>query len=62
LATFQKSIFSISRGEIEEKSEFLGLIVMQNLVKEETYPAIKSLHEAEINTVMVSTIQFFLLA
>ena len=29
------------RGELEEKSEFLGLIVMQNFVKEETYPAIK---------------------
>ena len=42
------------RADLEEKSEFLGLIVMQNLVKEETYPAIKSLHDADINTVMVT--------
>ena len=32
----------------------MGLIVMQNLVKEETYPAIKALHDADINTVMVT--------
>jgi cation-transporting ATPase 13A2 len=42
------------RPDLEEKAEFLGLIVMQNLVKEETYPAIKALHDADINTVMVT--------
>ena len=44
----------MSRGDLEQKAEFLGLIIMQNLVKQETYPAIKDLHEADINTVMVT--------
>ena len=44
----------MARGELEEKAEFLGLIIMQNSVKEETYPAIKALHDADINTVMVT--------
>ena len=42
------------RADLEEKAEFLGLIVMQNSVKEETFPAIKELHEADIVTVMVT--------
>jgi len=45
---------SLSRSELETDSEFLGLIIMQNLVKKETYGAIKELHDADINTVMVT--------
>ncbi len=44
----------LSRQELEEKSEFQGLIIMQNLVKEETYGAIRELHDADISTVMVT--------
>lgn len=49
-----KTVDDMSRSELEEKADFLGLIVMQNLVKDETYGAIKELHEADINTVMVT--------
>ncbi len=49
-----KDVDEMSRGELEEKCEFLGLIIMQNLVKQETYPAIEKLHEADIETVMVT--------
>ena len=41
-------INELSRGELEEKCEFLGLIIMQNLVKAETYPALVKLHDANI--------------
>lgn len=44
----------MSRNELEEKCDFLGLIIMQNLVKPETYGAIEKLHEADIETVMVT--------
>ena len=49
-----KEVDDLPRLELEQKSEFLGLIIMQNSVKEETYPAIKELHDADINTVMVT--------
>ena len=49
-----KEVDDMPRGELEQKAEFLGLIIMQNLVKEETYGAIKDLHDADINTVMVT--------
>ena len=42
------------RADLEEKAEFLGLIVMQNSVKEQTFGAIKALHDADIVTVMVT--------
>ena len=45
---------ALTRSELEEKAEFLGLIIMQNLVKKETYGAIKELHAADICTVMVT--------
>ena len=32
------AVDDLSRAQLEEKSEFLGLIIMQNLVKEQTYP------------------------
>lgn len=44
----------MSRADLEEKAEFLGLIVMQNSVKEQTFGAIKALHDADIVTVMVT--------
>ena len=47
-------INELSRGELEEKCEFLGLIIMQNLVKAETYPALEKLFQADIETVMVT--------
>ena len=49
-----KEVDDMSRGNLEQKAEFLGLIIMQNLVKQETYGAIKALHDADINTVMVT--------
>ena len=45
---------SVSRGELEQDSDFLGLIIMQNLVKKETYGAISELHAADIITLMVT--------
>jgi len=44
----------MARSQLEEKSDFLGLIIMQNLVKQETYGAIRELQEAQIGTVMVT--------
>ena len=44
----------LSRGQLEEGADFLGLIIMQNLVKRETYGAISELHAADINTLMVT--------
>ncbi|CAB4054635.1 ATP13A3_4_5 [Lepeophtheirus salmonis] len=44
----------IHRNDLEKDAVFLGLIIMQNLVKEETYAAIKDLHDADINSVMVT--------
>ena len=49
-----KEADEMARADLEEKAEFLGLIVMQNSIKEETYPAIKELHDADIITVMVT--------
>ena len=49
-----KEVDEMVRGDLEEKAEFLGLIIMQNSVKVETFPAIKALHDADINTVMVT--------
>ena len=39
---------------MEEGADFLGLIIMQNLVKKETYGAIAELHAADIVTLMVT--------
>lgn len=44
----------LSRTQLEEGSDFLGLIIMQNLVKKETYGAIAELHGADIVTLMVT--------
>merc|ERR1719300_401567 len=44
----------LSRSQLEEGSDFLGLIIMQNLVKKETYGAIAELHKADIVTLMVT--------
>jgi len=44
----------LNRGQLEEGSDFLGLIIMQNLVKKETYAAIAELHRADIVTLMVT--------
>ena len=44
----------LSRSQLEEGSDFLGLIIMQNLVKKETYGAIAELHNADIVTLMVT--------
>ena len=49
-----KEVDDLSRSELEQTCDFLGLIIMQNLVKEETYGAIKELHDADISTVMVT--------
>ena len=44
----------LTRTQLEEGADFLGLIIMQNLVKKETYGAIAELHEADITTLMVT--------
>ena len=44
----------LSRSQLEEGADFLGLIIMQNLVKKETYGAIAELHAADIVTLMVT--------
>ena len=44
----------LSRSQLEEGADFLGLIIMQNLVKKETYGAIAELHKADIVTLMVT--------
>ena len=49
-----REVDEMSRGELEEKCDFLGLIIMQNLVKKETYGALQKLHDADIETVMVT--------
>jgi len=49
-----KEVDGLQRGQLEEKCDFLGLIIMQNLVKQETYGAIKELQDADIGTVMVT--------
>ena len=36
----------LTRTQLEEGADFLGLIIMQNLVKKETYGAIAELHAA----------------
>ena len=38
----------MTRTELEQDSDFLGLIVMQNLLKKETFGAIAELHQVEI--------------
>lgn len=49
-----REVDELSRNALETEAEFLGLIIMQNLVKQETYGAIKELHDADIRTVMVT--------
>ena len=44
----------LTRGQLEEGSDFLGLIIMQNSLKKETYGAIAELHGADIVTLMVT--------
>merc|ERR1719242_1661190 len=44
----------LSRTQLEEGADFQGLIIMQNLVKKETYGAIAELHAADITTLMVT--------
>merc|ERR1719336_1747061 len=44
----------LTRTQLEEGADFLGLIIMQNLVKKETYGAITELHAADIVTLMVT--------
>ncbi|XP_037642436.1 probable cation-transporting ATPase 13A3 isoform X3 [Sebastes umbrosus] len=45
---------SLSRDVIETNMEFLGLIIMQNKIKEETAGVLRELRQANIRTVMVT--------
>ncbi|XP_029309994.1 probable cation-transporting ATPase 13A3 isoform X2 [Cottoperca gobio] len=45
---------SLTRGLIETNMEFLGLIVMQNKIKEETAGVLRELRQANIRTLMVT--------
>lgn len=40
--------------QIEQDMTFIGLLVMQNALKEESAPVIKILHNANIRTVMIT--------
>lgn len=45
---------ALSRDVIENNMEFLGLIIMQNKIKQETAGVLRDLHQAHIRTVMVT--------
>lgn len=45
---------NISRDAIENNMDFLGLIIMQNKLKQETPAVLEDLHKANIRTVMVT--------
>lgn len=45
---------AMTRTELEQDCEFLGLIIMQNLLKKETFGAIAELHQADVVTLMVT--------
>ncbi|XP_013368952.1 PREDICTED: probable cation-transporting ATPase 13A3 isoform X4 [Chinchilla lanigera] len=45
---------SISRDAIENNMDFMGLIIMQNKLKQETPAVLEDLHKANIRTVMVT--------
>ncbi|XP_049454946.1 polyamine-transporting ATPase 13A3-like isoform X1 [Epinephelus fuscoguttatus] len=45
---------NLSRDLIETNMEFLGLVIMQNKIKEETARVLQELHQANIRTVMVT--------
>ncbi|XP_068196725.1 polyamine-transporting ATPase 13A3-like [Antennarius striatus] len=45
---------SLSRDLIEEKMDFLGLVIMQNKIKEETWGVLCELRRAKIRTLMVT--------
>ncbi|XP_042354316.1 polyamine-transporting ATPase 13A3-like isoform X2 [Plectropomus leopardus] len=47
-------VLSLSRDLIETNMEFLGLIIMQNKIKEETAGVLRALHQANIRTLMVT--------
>merc|ERR1719400_1242559 len=44
----------MTRAELEQDCDFLGLIIMQNLLKKETFGAIAELHQADVVTLMVT--------
>uniref|UniRef100_A0A673ATL3 Polyamine-transporting ATPase 13A3 n=1 Tax=Sphaeramia orbicularis TaxID=375764 RepID=A0A673ATL3_9TELE len=45
---------TLSRDLIENNMEFLGLIIMQNKIKQETAGVLRDLHQANIRTLMVT--------
>ncbi|XP_036389036.1 cation-transporting ATPase 13A2 [Megalops cyprinoides] len=50
----QMDIKTIERGEVERGLQFLGLLVMKNLVKPESADVISTLRQAQLRTVMVT--------
>jgi cation-transporting ATPase 13A3/4/5 len=44
----------VERKDVENDLTFLGLLIMENRLKPETTPIIKTLKEANIRTVMVT--------
>lgn len=49
-----KCVFVAFRDLIETNMEFLGLIIMQNKIKEETAGVLHELRQANIRTLMVT--------
>ncbi|KAK2576199.1 hypothetical protein KPH14_008404 [Odynerus spinipes] len=44
----------MTRDEVEQNLEFLGLVILENRLKEPTIPVIKELREADIHVVMIT--------
>lgn len=51
---FCVKIYFFCRDVIENNMDFMGLIVMQNKLKQETPAVLEDLHKANIRTVMVT--------
>ena len=49
----EKEILSLERNDIEQDFIFLGLLVMENSIKEESFGAVQILHKANLRTIMV---------
>ncbi|RMX43708.1 hypothetical protein pdam_00006345 [Pocillopora damicornis] len=47
-------VHRVSRDRIESNLQFLGLLILQNAVKPQSYPVIRTLQNADIRTVMVT--------
>jgi len=47
-------VHRMERDEAERDLQFLGLVVLENRIKPQTAPVIKTLHDAKLRTVMIT--------